>query len=79
MRQEWCKGCSLCIDICPKGVFLNTEEISKRGFKVIKPIKEEKCIGCLLCELFCPDLVITVEEIKEDLSPKNSRGYAGKD
>ncbi len=62
MREEWCKGCNLCLEICPRGVFITSSEISKKGFKTIKVGNEDACIGCSLCEYLCPDLVITVEE-----------------
>ncbi|MEO0087792.1 MAG: 4Fe-4S dicluster domain-containing protein [candidate division WOR-3 bacterium] len=64
MREEWCKGCYFCINICPKKVYTYSNEYHPRGFKKVKIDKEENCIGCLLCEELCPDLVITI--IKDD-------------
>jgi 2-oxoglutarate ferredoxin oxidoreductase subunit delta len=61
IRKEWCKGCSFCIQICPKKVFEK-----KRDGVEVKEV--EKCIGCRLCEYLCPDLAITVE--KEEICPK---------
>ena len=62
LRQDWCKGCYLCIDICPvEGIFTRAGEIGAKGFQPVE-VNPEGCTGCLLCELLCPDLAITVEE-----------------
>ena len=52
INKEWCKGCRICIEFCPKGA-LALNELEKA--KLAHP---EKCIGCGLCELYCPDLAI---------------------
>lgn len=57
-----CKGCQICIEVCPKGVFEKTDKISKRGHHIIKVARPSECIGCLECEVLCPDLAITVEK-----------------
>ncbi len=62
LRQDWCKGCYLCIEICPiDGIFGRSDEISTRGFQNVT-VEPANCTGCMLCELLCPDLAITVEE-----------------
>jgi 2-oxoglutarate ferredoxin oxidoreductase subunit delta len=63
----WCKGCGLCIEFCPQGVF----EASPQGRPVIA--HPEKCTACNWCETHCPDMAISVrrldpeemEELKE--------------
>ncbi len=61
LRQDWCKGCYLCIDVCPvAGIFTTGGEIGPKGFKPVR-VDPEGCTGCMLCELLCPDLAITVE------------------
>ena len=52
----WCKGCSLCLDVCPKKVF----ELSAR--RKAFAAKENECTGCRQCENICPDLAITIKE-----------------
>ena len=65
LRQDWCKGCYLCIEVCPiEGIFSRSEEIGERGFQVVT-VDPENCTGCMLCELLCPDLAITIEELTE--------------
>ncbi len=62
MREDWCKGCLLCLKVCPRSVFTQSESIAKKGFKLVVPKNEKNCIGCLLCEHLCPDLVITINK-----------------
>ncbi len=60
---ERCKGCGLCIGVCPKEIitedrsFLNT-----KGYHPVQVLEMEKCIGCAFCATICPDCVITVEK-----------------
>ncbi len=60
LRQDWCKGCYMCIDACPiEGIFIREDTIGTKGFQPIE-VHPNGCTGCLLCELLCPDLAITV-------------------
>ncbi|MEO0252020.1 MAG: 4Fe-4S binding protein [candidate division WOR-3 bacterium] len=63
INQDWCKGCYICVKICPKQVFTISEKESFRGFKEVIPSYEDNCIGCLQCENMCPDFAIEVREI----------------
>ena len=55
VNTAWCKGCGICVEFCPVGVF--TQE--KDGTPV--PSHQEKCTGCKLCVLRCPDFAIKLE------------------
>ncbi len=58
-----CKGCKLCINVCPKNIILIDEKaINKKGFHPATIIEMDKCIGCAFCATICPDCVITVEK-----------------
>ncbi len=61
INQQWCKGCGLCIEICPKKVYTREANISAKGFQQIEIINPDLCNQCLLCELLCPDMAITIE------------------
>jgi 2-oxoglutarate ferredoxin oxidoreductase subunit delta len=56
----YCKGCGLCVDICPTGTLLLEEVIENKFGVCVKVDAEEYCIGCQLCELKCPDFAIFV-------------------
>lgn len=59
---EYCKGCGLCIQKCPKKCLkFNEEMLGHLGTPAID-IDIEKCIGCNICELNCPDSAIRVEK-----------------
>jgi 2-oxoglutarate ferredoxin oxidoreductase subunit delta len=60
INDNLCKGCEICINFCPKGVFSASDRLSARGYFIPEVTKPEDCTGCLLCEHMCPDLAITV-------------------
>jgi 2-oxoglutarate ferredoxin oxidoreductase subunit delta len=60
----WCKGCGICIEFCPQGVF----EANGQGRPAV--VHPERCTACHWCDAHCPDMAITVrrldpEEIEE--------------
>ena len=63
-REERCKGCGNCIDVCPKKIITFSEKINNKGYHPATVIEEKmkECIGCASCGRVCPDLVITVEK-----------------
>ncbi len=60
INRAWCKGCGLCINICPKKVLGFNEQRKAQVERI------EDCIGCRQCENTCPDFAVTVKEGKED-------------
>jgi 2-oxoglutarate ferredoxin oxidoreductase subunit delta len=62
INQKWCKGCYLCLAICPKKVFEKSKEVSEKGFHPVAIVHAEECTRCLQCEMLCPDLAIDVEK-----------------
>lgn len=60
--QERCKGCGLCVAVCPKQILaLDRNVINSKGYNPSSCINPEECIGCTNCAMMCPDCVITVE------------------
>lgn len=64
IKEEYCKGCGFCVEICPKNVLKQNNKTNSRGYVLPEIINIEECIGCKKCELICPDMAITV--IKEE-------------
>lgn len=60
--DQFCKGCHLCIQMCPKKLFSRGEKRSRGGYRMPDISDVESCSGCLLCEMTCPDLAITVQK-----------------
>ncbi|MFZ5596150.1 MAG: 4Fe-4S dicluster domain-containing protein [Bacillota bacterium] len=57
LNRSWCKGCGLCVTVCPKSI-LSLDERGK-----ISAERQEECVGCGLCEEICPDFAIRVIKI----------------
>ena len=59
---RYCKGCSLCVDVCPsKCIVLDPEKITDKGYHPAMLTDESLCTGCANCAVMCPDVAITVE------------------
>ena len=60
--RERCKGCQICIEVCPENPALE-EKINGHGYHPaqMKPENREKCTGCAFCAIMCPDAAIEVE------------------
>ena len=56
INKSWCKGCGLCIGVCPKKVLEFDDQVKS------EPVRADDCIGCHQCDNICPDFVITVKE-----------------
>jgi len=60
INKEKCKGCLLCIGVCPKGLISVDEKFNKRGVKPAKFKEGSVCAGCMMCAIICPDVCIEV-------------------
>jgi len=63
--EENCKGCGLCVPVCPKKIIaLDKEKINKKGYNPAGVKDKNLCISCGQCALICPDVVIRIENDK---------------
>lgn len=59
--EEKCKGCYLCINVCPTKIIKIAEDrMNAKGFRPVEVIEQDRCIGCAMCATICPDCVIEV-------------------
>ena len=59
-KEEICKGCELCINVCPTNVIKVSEKINVKGYHPAIVENQDGCISCAACARICPDSVITV-------------------
>ena len=55
INEAWCKGCEICVEVCPKNVLVMNDFVAK-------VIDIKSCTGCLLCEQLCPKHAISTAE-----------------
>jgi 2-oxoglutarate ferredoxin oxidoreductase subunit delta len=74
IQRERCKGCGLCIAVCPKKQIETSDDLNTKGYYPARFREENvhddekiQCTGCALCAVTCPDVAIEVyRETKED-------------
>ncbi|HEY82450.1 MAG TPA: 4Fe-4S dicluster domain-containing protein [Dehalococcoidia bacterium] len=68
---ERCKGCHLCVSVCPKGIIAPASYTNQKGYILAEVIaaKAQECTGCTACALICPDAAISVYRHSRVLSP----------
>ena len=63
-----CKGCGLCVDVCPKGVLEMSENVNTKGYFPAYQARPDDCIFCSICCIMCPDVAISITENIEKAS-----------
>ena len=64
--RELCKGCHLCISVCPQKVIKVSKKLNQKGYYPAEFTEtddketDRKCTGCALCATVCPDIAIGV-------------------
>ncbi len=56
---ERCKGCGLCVAVCPPAV-LALGPLNSMGYTAAVLLDNEKCTSCTACGLICPEAAIVV-------------------
>jgi len=62
---QYCKGCELCVAVCPTGSLEMSEDLTDLGVRPARMKDGAECTGCTLCYQVCPDAAIEVLEVAE--------------
>jgi len=61
IATDRCKGCELCIAVCPKDVLaLDLTVVNRLGHHPVYLIDAAGCTSCAFCARICPDSVFTI-------------------
>ena len=58
--RDRCKGCGLCIGLCPKHILALDSAANEKGYSPASCTDEGACVGCATCAKICPDSVISI-------------------
>ncbi len=58
--SERCKGCELCVSMCPKECIEIGKGINGQGYYYACFARPDDCTGCAICAETCPDVAIEV-------------------
>jgi len=57
ITAEWCKGCDICVKMCP-------ERCLRLNDRLVAELTDvQACTGCKICEWLCPDFAIRVQRV----------------
>jgi len=54
INAEECKGCGLCVEVCPPTVLKISEALNRMGYHPAE-YKGIECTGCGVCFYVCPE------------------------
>lgn len=80
IEVDQCKGCGVCVEVCPPGVLELAEELSPYGVHAAQ-YKGEGCTGCSICYYVCPEpggiTVYKYEPAKAEADSSEEKDHAG--
>jgi 2-oxoglutarate ferredoxin oxidoreductase subunit delta len=63
VNSNRCKGCQLCIRVCPKHLLGVAQILNELGLQPVEVVGDaSQCAGCMSCVLMCPDAAIEISE-----------------
>ncbi len=63
--EERCKGCSYCVEFCPREVLKTSNKLNPKGYLMPVVDDETKCLACGYCEVVCPEFAIKLSTDKK--------------
>ncbi len=73
---ERCKGCGLCVSVCPKHGILISKKSNKKGYFPAEKNNDD-CTGCAVCAIICPDAAIEVHRDENIVAVKSNSKKTG--
>ncbi len=71
---EYCKGCLLCVSVCPKHLLEPADALSEFGIQPVEVVGDPaECTGCMSCVLMCPDAAIEIIAAEPAAEQESSR------
>jgi 2-oxoglutarate ferredoxin oxidoreductase subunit delta len=64
--RELCKGCLLCVRVCPAKVLERDVALNASGSYPSFPAHPEQCVACGNCYEVCPDVCIEIFDLEGD-------------
>ena len=58
--EDLCKGCGICIDLCPMKILKTSTRMTKKGIFPPEVVDPAKCTACKICQYYCPDFAIFI-------------------
>ncbi len=60
--RQRCKGCELCVAVCPRQILSMAPQFNRQGTHYPLVRANGECIGCCLCAIICPEAAIEIEQ-----------------
>jgi 2-oxoglutarate ferredoxin oxidoreductase subunit delta len=74
--RHFCKGCEICVEVCPKGVLKMVVATDRWEGAMVEVVDVEACNACMLCEHQCPDFAIEIYNEKKEKKAKEKKAVA---
>lgn len=58
--EQLCKGCGLCVSVCPQETLSLAAEPNSKGYFPALQHAPNQCTACNKCALMCPEIAIKV-------------------
>jgi 2-oxoglutarate ferredoxin oxidoreductase subunit delta len=67
--EIFCKGCELCVSICPQHSLILSRDVNRNGFH-FPEANSNPCSGCKQCAIICPEAAIEIRIVDEKTKKK---------